>query len=65
MSESDFEEEMEGWIEGHRHGHSHVLTPGPHMPRHMHAHMKHGGHRHSRNDENEMSDRLRYNINYM
>ena len=63
MSESDYEEELEGWIAGHEHRHEHVLTPGPHFPRHMHAHMRHHGH--SRNDENEMSDRLRYNINYM
>jgi len=49
--------------------HGKVLTPGPHFPRHMHHELTHGHvpkpHRHFRNDDNEVSDRLRFNINYM
>jgi hypothetical protein len=63
MSSSDYEEELEKWIHGHGHKHGKLLTPGPHFPRHMQKELKH--HHHRVNDENEMSDRLRYNINYM
>ena len=64
MSSSDYEEELGKWIQGH-HGHGKTLTPGPHFPKHMHKELKHHQHHHKANDENEMSDRLRYNINYM
>ena len=53
----------EGWVS------EDTLTPGPHFPKHMHKEVlhersHHGRSKHFRNDP-EVSDRLRFNINYM
>ena len=63
MSSSDYEEELGKWIQSHEHKHGKTLTPGPHFPKHMHKDLK--KRHHKANDENEVSERLKYNINYM